>query len=298
MLRTISIIGAGRVGQAFAKGLRKLGWRVGAVVTQSAATSRAAVRAIGAGTPYAEITQNALDADIVLITTPDGALESVARKLASAGGAKCRGKIVLHTSGALDHSVLAPLARRGASTASMHPMQTFSGRSTPKLDGIIFSIEGAPAACRAAQKIARSLGGIPVLIQGKHKPVYHAAGTTVAGHALALVESATHTLLKIGFTRRRANEALLPLIRQMLDNYERLGPHAAWTGPLSRGDFATIAKHVKALRKFPREFGHAYAALARLSARALSRKPAATNLSLDRSLKTQSRQRSRTHSNK
>ena len=274
MLRTISIIGAGRVGQAFARRLRKLGWQVGAVVTRSAATSRAAVRAIGAGTPYAELTENALGADIVLITTPDGALESVARKLASAGGAKCRGKVVLHTSGALDHSVLAPLARHGASTASMHPMQTFSGRSAPNLDGIIFSIEGAAAACRAAQKIARSLGGIPVLIHGKHKPVYHAAGTTVAGHALALVESATHTLLKIGFTRRRANEALLPLIRQMLDNYERHGPQAAWTGPLSRSDYATITKHVKAMRRFPREFQDVYRALALLSMRVLAKNPA------------------------
>jgi predicted short-subunit dehydrogenase-like oxidoreductase (DUF2520 family) len=62
----------------------------------------------------------------------------------------------------------------------------------------------------------------------------------------------------------------------MLDNYESLGPHAAWTGPLSRGDYATISKHVKALRRFPREFQDAYAVLALLSARVLSKKRAAT----------------------
>ena len=83
-------------------------------------------------------------------------------------------------------------------------------------------------------------------------------------------------LLKIGFTRRSASQALLPLIRQMLDNYELLGPQAAWTGPLSRGDYATILKHAKALRRFPREFQDAYRALALLSARVLSKKPAAT----------------------
>lgn len=192
---------------------------------------------------------------------------------------------MLHTSGALDHRVLAPLARRGASTASMHPMQTFSGHDTPNLRGIIFSIEGAGDACRVAEKIARSLGATPVLIEGKSKPVYHAAGTTVAGHALALVESATRTLMNIGFTRSRANQALLPLIRQMLDNYERLGPQAAWTGPLSRSDYATIAAHVKALRKFPVEFVEAYAALAQLSARTLSHKPAAMKKRIDRALK-------------
>ena len=288
MPRTISIIGAGRVGQTIAKRLHKLGWRIGAVVTRSRRSARAAVRAIGAGTPHASLTPEACDADVILLSVPDDVLENVAQKLAKIVGPaltkKSRAKIILHTSGALDHRVLAPLARRGASTGSMHPMQTFSGRNAPRLEGVIFSIEGAPAARAAAQKIARSLGGTPVIISAHDKPAYHASGTIVAGHALSLVESATQTLMKIGFTRRRANEALLPLIRQMLDNYELLGPHAAWTGPLSRGDYATISKHAKALRRFPREYQDAYAALALLSARVLSKKPAATKNKIARAL--------------
>jgi predicted short-subunit dehydrogenase-like oxidoreductase (DUF2520 family) len=280
MSRTISIIGAGRVGQTITKRLHKLGWRIGAVVTRSRGTARAAVRAIGAGTPHAALTPEAFNADVILLSVPDDVLESVAQKLAKIGGPaptkKARAKIILHTSGALDHRVLAPLARRGAATGSMHPMQTFSGRNAPRLEGVIFSIEGAPTARAAAQKIARSLGGTPVIISANDKPAYHASGTIVAGHALSLVESATQTLMKIGFTRRRANQALLPLIRQMLDNYELLGPHAAWTGPLSRGDYATISKHAKALRRFPREYQDAYRALALLSARVLTKKPAAT----------------------
>ena len=288
MSPTISVIGAGRVGQTVAKRLHKLGWRIGAVVTRSRTSARAAVRAIGAGTAHAKLTPGALDTDVILLSVPDDVLANVAQKLAKLAGPafrkKSRAKIILHTSGALDHRVLAPLARRGAATGSMHPMQTFSGRSAPRLDGVIFSIEGAPAARRAAQKIARSLGGTPVIISATDKPAYHASGTVVAGHALALVESATQTLIKIGFTRQRANQALLPLIRQMLDNYESLGPHAAWTGPLSRGDYATIAKHTKALRQFPREFQQAYATLAQLSARVLSKKNAATKSKLRRAL--------------
>ena len=287
--RTISIIGAGRVGQTVAKRLRKLGWQIGAVVTRSRQSARAAVRAIGAGTPHAALTPEAFNADVILLSVPDDVLENVAQKLAKIGGAaltkKSRTKIILHTSGALDHRVLAPLARLGAATGSMHPMQTFSGRNAPRLEGVIFSIEGAPTARAIAQKIARSLGGTPVIITANDKPAYHASGTIVAGHALSLVESATQTLMKIGFTRNRANQALLPLIRQMLDNYESLGPHAAWTGPLSRGDYATISKHVKALRRFPREFQDAYAVLALLSARVLSKKPAATSKNVTRTLK-------------
>lgn len=288
MSRTISIIGAGRVGQTIAKRLRKLGWRIGAVVTRSRRSARAAVRAIGAGAPHATLTPEAVDADVILLSVPDDVLEDVAQRLAKIGGAaltkKSRAKIVLHTSGALDHRVLAPLARRGASTGSIHPMQTFSGRGAPRLDGVIFSIEGAPAARAIAQRIARSLGGTPVIVKSDYKPAYHASGTIVAGHALALVESATQMLLKIGFTRRSASQALLPLIRQMLDNYESLGPHAAWTGPLSRGDYATISKHTKALRRFPREFQDAYRALALLSARVLSKKPAVTKSRVARAL--------------
>jgi predicted short-subunit dehydrogenase-like oxidoreductase (DUF2520 family) len=288
MPRTISIIGAGRVGQTFAKRLRKLGWRIGAVVTRSRRTARAAVRAIGAGTPHSALTPQAFDADVILLSVPDDVLENVAQRLAKIGGAaltkKSRAKIVLHTSGALDHRVLAPLVRRGASTGSMHPMQTFSGRTAPRLEGVIFSIEGASAARATAQEIARLLGGTPVIISASDKPAYHASGTIVAGHALSLIESATQTLMQIGFTRRRASEALLPLIRQMLDNYELLGPQAAWTGPLSRGDYATISKHAKALRRFPREYQDAYRALALLSARVLSRKPAATKTKLARAL--------------
>jgi len=288
MLRTVSIIGAGRVGQTIARRLRKLGWRIGAVVTRSSASARAAVRIIGAGTPHSTLTRDALDADVILMSVPDDALDNVAHQLSRIGGARFRKKswekIILHTSGALDSRVLAPLARLGARTGSMHPMQTFSGRSAPRLDGVIFSIEGAPAARRAAQKIARSLGATPVIIKGDDKPAYHASGTVVAGHALALVESATQMLLKIGFTRRGASQALLPLIRQMLDNYERLGPRAAWTGPLSRGDYATIAKHVKAMRRFPSEFRDAYAALALLSARVLADKRAPAKKRLKRTL--------------
>ena len=67
---------------------------------------------------------------------------------------------------------------------------------------------------------------------------------------------------------------------------ELSNPRAAWTGPLSRGDYATISKHVKALRRFPREFQDAYAALALLSARVLSKRPAATSKKLVGTLKT------------
>ena len=284
MKRTVAIVGAGRVGRTLGKCLRQRGWGIGAVVARSTARSRAALRAIGTGTASKRLTREVFASDIVLLTVPDDAIATVASELARFGREACRGKIILHTSGALDASVLEPLARLGASTGSLHPMQTFTGRSIPNLEGIIFGVEGSPAARRAAQAMARSLGGIPVVIATKSKPAYHAAGALVAGHALALLEASTQILRPLGFLRRRALQTLLPLIRQMLENFERLGPRAAWTGPVARGDYAVVAKHMQALQKYSPEFRQSYAALARLGARVLAVNPKEKLRELDRVL--------------
>jgi predicted short-subunit dehydrogenase-like oxidoreductase (DUF2520 family) len=284
MSRSVSIVGAGRLGRALGRAFRRLGWRIGPVVTRSVAHSRAAVRALGAGKPFATLKSEVMDADVILLATPDDVLAEVACELARLAGNDCRGKIVLHGSGALDNSVLRPLAHCGAATGSIHPMQTFTKKSQPNLKGVIFAVEGNPRARRAAAAIARSLDGIPVPVTSRSKPAYHAAGTLVAGHALGLTEAAAQMLIKLGFTRPQAVKTLLPLMRQMLDNFEKHGPSAAWTGPSSRGDYATVAMHRQALRRYPREFGDTYATLVRLSARVLAKNPAASLQLLNRAL--------------
>lgn len=288
MKRTISIIGAGRTGKALGRALGQSGWRIGAVVTRSATRARAAARAIGAGTAYARITAHVLEAEIVLITTPDEAIAQAAEDLARVARAAqltLRGKIALHTSGALDRSVLSPLAKLGAATGSVHPMQTFSGKNVPRLRGVTFAVEGDVRARTAGRAIARALGGVPIIIESTEKAAYHAAGALAAGHALALVEGATRVLMRIGFRRRRAEQTLLPLMRQMLENFERVGPRAAWTGPVARGDYSVVASHMRALRKHPEEWAAAYAALARLGARVLAEKPGEKLRQLKRALK-------------
>ncbi len=268
---SLSIVGAGRLGRSLARRLRRLGHPIAAIVTRSNATSRSATRFIGAGLPQSSLTREILSADVILLTVPDGALASVARSLAQIEPKSWRGKVVLHTSGALDRAVLAPLAKCGAATGSLHPMQTFSGHSDPEVRGVIFGIEGDARAKREAVALTRALGAIPVTIDGRAKIQYHAAAVLVAGLGLALTEGATQVLLSIGFTRPKASQALLPLMREMLKNFEKDGPRAAWTGPISRSDFGTIALHANALRKQPEELQQAYAALARLSARVLAK---------------------------
>lgn len=282
MSETVSIVGAGRVGRALGRRLHELGWRVGAVTGRSMSTARAAVRAIGAGQPSGGLTRQILNSSVVLITTPDGAIEGVAKDLVQLGGNEWSGKVVLHTSGALDFRVLQSLADLGAATGSMHPMQTFSNQNVPNLAKCIFGIEGSTAALRVARKMIHQMGGVAVRLSGVNKAAYHAAGSFACAYVLALMETATRLLMTQGFKRRQAMRALLPLTRQTLDNFESVGPLAAWTGPMPRGDFATIERHVKALGDFEPEFLEAYRTLSRLNATVLAAQPSALLKQLDR----------------
>jgi predicted short-subunit dehydrogenase-like oxidoreductase (DUF2520 family) len=280
----VAIVGAGRVGCALGRLLRQKGWRIGPVVTRSLRTARAARRHIGSGKPQAGLSEAVLAADLIVIATPDRAIAETARALARFGGSGSarrsrvkknaggtwRGKIVLNTSGALSSDILRPLALRGAAIGSLHPLQTFSGRTTPSLSGSTCVMEGSTGALRMARRICRELGGVPLVLPPSRKAAYHAGAALAAGHVLAVIEAAVRMLIAAGFSRQRAVRALVPLTRQTLANYERVGAPAAWTGPLSRGDFAVIEGHLKALRRFPREYREAYDALSRLGVNVLT----------------------------
>jgi|HubBroStandDraft_6_1064221.scaffolds.fasta_scaffold505232_1 predicted short-subunit dehydrogenase-like oxidoreductase (DUF2520 family) len=267
----VAIVGAGRVGSTIGRLLHQNGWRIGPVITRSMRTARAATRRIGSGQPLVGLSEAVLTADLILIATPDRSIAQTAEALAQIPNSKAwRGKIILHTSGALGSDVLKPLALRGAEIGSLHPLQTFSGHTVPSFAGCTCAIEGTPVALRMARRISRELGSVPVVLPSRRKAAYHVAAALAAGHALAVMETAVRILVKVGFPRQRAIHALLPLTRQTLANYERVGPRAAWTGPLSRGDFGVIERHLEALRPFPREYREAYDALSRLGLNVLA----------------------------
>ncbi|HTC67531.1 MAG TPA: DUF2520 domain-containing protein [Candidatus Acidoferrum sp.] len=266
----MAIIGAGRVGRALGRRLHELDWKIGAVITRSEASARKAGRFIGAGKARATLSREVLASRLILISTPDDAVARVAAELARIGAEELRGKVVLHTSGALNCSALKAVRDWGAAVGSMHPLQSFSGVGIPPLEGKVFAIEGDPAAIRLARQIVRALGGLPVQIAGGSKVLYHAAAAFAAGHVLAIEETATRLMMLSGMKRSEAIRALLQLTRQVLENFERLGPRAAWTGPLARGDYGVVAAHLAAMKRLPREFSNAYAALNGLASLVLS----------------------------
>jgi predicted short-subunit dehydrogenase-like oxidoreductase (DUF2520 family) len=270
MRGAMAIIGAGRVGRALGRRLHELDWKIGAVITRSEASARKAVRFIGAGKARATLSREVLASRLILISTPDDAVAKVAAELARIGAEELRGKVVLHTSGALNCGALKAVRDWGAAVGSMHPLQSFSGVGIPPLEGKVFAIEGDPAAIRLARQIVRALGGLPIQIAGASKILYHAAAAFAAGHVLAVEETATRLLMLSGMKRSEAVRALLQLTRQVLENFERLGPRAAWTGPLARGDYGVVAAHLAAMKRLPCEFSNAYAALNGLASLVLS----------------------------
>jgi predicted short-subunit dehydrogenase-like oxidoreductase (DUF2520 family) len=277
----ISIIGAGRLGRSLGCSLRERGWKIHSVVTRSQTTARRAVRSIGAGHVRAAISREVFLAPAILIAVPDSAIKAVVQQLADVGNQDARKHFILHTSGALASDVLAPLRQMGASVGSLHPLQSFSGVGAPTLAGRVFAMEGDAAALRLARALVRSLDGQVLLLDSATKPIYHAAASIAAGQVLAAFEAAIQLFASVGMRRREALRALLPLTRQVLENLERLGARAAWTGPLARGDFRVIAAHEKALLARPEEYLAAYRALNRLAARLLARDPESMLAALD-----------------
>jgi predicted short-subunit dehydrogenase-like oxidoreductase (DUF2520 family) len=282
METSLAIVGAGRVGRALGRRLRELDWKIGVVVSRSEPAARRAVRFIGAGKPHGALTRHVLASHVILIATPDDAIAAVARELARILGEELRGRVVLHTSGALDSRALAPVKECGAAVGSMHPLQTFSGVGVPDLEGRVFAVEGDVVAVRASRQIARALGGSPVHIAGDKKILYHAAAALASGQVLVLVEAATQLLISVGLKRNEAARALLPLTRQVLNNFERVGPRASWTGPLARGDYKIVEAHLRALGDGQEEIAEAYEGLNRLAARVLAQDSAGTTRELER----------------
>jgi predicted short-subunit dehydrogenase-like oxidoreductase (DUF2520 family) len=210
---------------------------------------------------------------------PDGAIPRAAESLAEA--ANWRGKVALHSSGALTSDELALLQHRGAAVASVHPLMTFVRGSRPPLVDVPFAIEGGQKAVRAARAIVRNLRGQPLNIQKQHKAAYHAWGTFASPLLTALLAASERVAGDAGVSRKAARKRMLPILKQTLANYARLGAPGAFSGPIARGDVPTVEQPLSVLRQIPgaREV---YIALARAALRDL---PAKNRAGLEKILK-------------
>lgn len=207
-----------------------------------------------------EIGKHPLDTDVVWITVPDDAIAGVARALARSQ--EWKGKVVLHSSGAITSDELSPLRAKGAPVASVHPMMTFVRGVAPQMAGVAFAVEGDAAAVRVAKSIVERLGADAFSIKKENKVLYHVFGSFASPLVIALMASLEQVALAAGIRKQDIKPIMVPLLWQTLHNYLKHDAAAAFSGPLVRGDVATVRKHLEELRKLP-EVRQVYVALAR-----------------------------------
>jgi len=252
-LPAVGIVGAGRAGLALAVALRRARIAVLGVHGRGAKPAppsfpRGIALTAGGVPPWLG------RAGVLLLAVRDDALAGCVADLARAGAAPfAAGAVALHLSGALSSEVLAPLgaAGRGLAIGSMHPLVAFGpdpAAAARRLSGATFALEGDLAAVAAADAIVRRLGGVPVTLAPELKPLYHAGAVVASNYLVTLLAVAARLVVAAGMPEDGALAALLPLVRVTLENVAAAGPAAALTGPIARGDAATVRRHLMALR--------------------------------------------------
>jgi predicted short-subunit dehydrogenase-like oxidoreductase (DUF2520 family) len=246
-MRSISIIGIGRVGGALAIALNDAGYKIDRLIHRG---KNGVDRVSSRLSPETEVSElgsvRSIKSDIVLITTADPDIESVAEQLT---GILTNRPVVLHTSGSLSSEILDNLSKSGCPTGSMHPLISISDpvSGAGSFANAYFCVEGKPAAVEAANAIVGSLQGKPFSIEPAFKSLYHAAAVTACGHLVALIDTAMEMLVECGIDRESAKQVLLPLIRSTITNLETQTPEKALTGSFARADLGAFERHMASM---------------------------------------------------
>ncbi|MGB9893277.1 MAG: Rossmann-like and DUF2520 domain-containing protein [Candidatus Saccharicenans sp.] len=259
-MKNFSIIGAGQVGKALALALTKKGYKLKVVSDSNFSRARRVIKVAGQGKATTDNRLTVKPADLIFICVPDDALSGVITEISKQDFQK---KIVFHTSGACSSSLLEPLARKGAITASFHPIQTFAGGAIePEIfKGIFIGLEGQTAALKAAKQLARKLGAQILLIGAEEKPIYHLACSIASNFLVVIILEVKELLKSLGLEEKAALEILCPLLNKTLQNVKKIGIEPSLTGPVVRGDLKTVKKHLT-ITGSNRELDNIYRSLA------------------------------------
>ncbi len=277
----VAIVGAGNLAGALAVSLHAAGYGIDLIISRRRAASLQRARRLAreVGASAAKDAGAQIQAEVVWFCVPDAAIAGAARSLS--GAADWKGKVALHSSGALTSDELDVLRKQGASIASVHPLMTFVHGSRPPLAEAPFAIEGEQRAVRAARTMVRALGGRAFNIHKQQKEAYHAWGMFASPLFTALLAASEEVAAAAGVGRKAARQRMLPILTQTLSNYARLGAPGSFSGPIARGDVDTVRKHLAVLRGVPAA-RDVYVALARAALRDL---PAKNRTALERILK-------------
>lgn len=257
----VAIIGAGAVGRVMAHRLVQCGYAVSAVLSRRREPAKALAEAVGAPVGSAAWEDVPFQVPLVLLCVPDDAITPVAWHLAALER-PWEQVTVAHTSGVQTATALEPVAGRGASTLSLHPMQTFTLDSTPsELEGIYFGLEGNADAVAQATQFVRDLGAQALTVPTAAKTRYHLAGVLASNGLVALMGLANEVLASAGIDPEDRPALFEPLVMSTWANLADASPEDVLTGPVVRGDVGTVVAHLDALTTHAPHLLPAYAAL-------------------------------------
>lgn len=281
----VAIVGAGAVGTTLARGFIECGYPVEAVLSQGKDDAEALAERVGAS--VADSSWNALPTTVrlVMVCVPDDAIAPVAEDLSGLDH-PWNETVVAHTSGAKTAAALAPLARQGAATMSFHPLQTFPPGTPPDaFENIVVGLDGDDQAVAAGKTLARALGARPVRLAPEEKARYHCAAA-LASNGLVALMAVVEEVFAGGEGASSALDLVGPLVEQTWANLERGSPEGGLTGPIARGDDATVQTHLDALAAETPHLVPLYAALSTEMVRIAVRSGQLTSAQAETLLKT------------
>ena len=261
-MRTLNIIGSGRVGRACGRMWAQARvFEIRDVLTRSRESAAEGVKFIGAGRAVGHLDEMR-DADVWMIATRDDAIVPSAVTLA-ASGKITPDDIVFHMSGATPSGDLKPVKGCGALVASVHPIKTFTDArlAVQTFPGTFCGAEGDAGALAVLKPAFEKVGAKVFEIAPELKPVYHAGGVFACNYLVALIEAALRAHEKAGIPRAASLKALEPMVRETVDAIFEKGPEKALTGPISRGDVAAVTRQLKVVREWDPAIGELYRGL-------------------------------------
>ncbi|MCW8889037.1 MAG: DUF2520 domain-containing protein [Sedimenticola sp.] len=255
----IALIGAGAAGSAMVIALHQAGYPIIGIASRSQASAQSCAERIGNPLATTDVAKVVVNADIIIIATPDDQIATVCQSIADRGVIR-PGQLFIHLSGALTSTILEPAQSKGAETLSLHPIQALADpeKGAALLKTTYFCLEGKTTAVTKAMGLVESLSGKRLVVPSEKKALYHASLCVASNYLVTLESVAVSLLEQIGIERQAGMQALLPLIQGSVENLSHTGLPGALTGPISRGDTETIAHHIDSLREMPADYQALY----------------------------------------
>lgn len=249
------VIGAGPVATALATALRLGGVPVLGLWARRPAPARAAASAAGVAAYSSAPPDLLLESDVVVLAVRDDAVGAIATMLIGTGLITTK-HVLLHCSGAIAaREAFADVDGKVGGVGTLHPLRAIAdGKAVGRaMKGTMFGVEGDERGRAVAQVLAQAMGGAALSLDGGQMAKYHAAAAMASNYVVALIDAAAEVLTGAGLSPEQAVGALVPLAQGALANIAAQGIPGALTGPIRRGDQATVARHLGVLEAEARD---------------------------------------------